>query len=107
MKESRFDQLVKERCEKLVNTLSVKGKEYRRGNDVFHNFNRTSQITGGTPERALLGFMLKHFVSVLDIIDDLDKGIVPKEEIIDEKLGDLCTYVVILETMLKDRNDGK
>lgn len=104
MKEPRFDQLVKERCEKLVNTISVKGKEYRRNNDVFHNFNRTSQITGETPERALLGFMLKHFVSVLDIIDDLDKGIIPKEEIVDEKLGDLCTYVVILETMLKKRN---
>lgn len=100
---SEFDTLVRQRCEALITTLSVKGREYRRNNNEFHNFEKGGQITGQSREKVLIGFMLKHLISVMDIVDDLDKGIEPSPSAVDEKVGDLIVYLTILEAMLKQK----
>lgn len=104
MNSAQFDELVKARCEKIVNTLSVKAKEYVRGEDRLHNFNRGAEISGISRERVLHGFMLKHFISYLDILDDIDKGKAPSDDLIDEKIGDIINYFILLEASVKDKN---
>lgn len=99
-----FDKTVTERCDKIKHILTVKGKEYVRNGDKLHNFNRGADISGQTRERVLHGFLLKHLISYFDILDDLDKGNVPSDAVIDEKLGDIITYFVIQEVSLKQRN---
>lgn len=101
MKRELFNQIIEERFEKVKNTLIKKGEEYSTDTDVLHNFNRTAQIGNITPERAAWGFMLKHFTSMSDIVDSIDKGIYPKEELLEEKLGDLINYFILLETIIK------
>ena len=57
-----------------------------------------------TPEKALVGMWTKHIISILDIVDGLDKKLVPVE-MIEEKIGDAVNYLILLEAMLKDRWD--
>lgn len=97
MTEEQFEQIVDRRLNKIRETLLIKGKEYRRNNDPLHNFNEASKEDNITPTRALHGFMLKHWISYKDILDDIDKGEFPSYELIDEKLGDIIVYMILQE----------
>ena len=84
MNVTRFDWLVNRQCERIKNSLLIKGEEYRAGDvDVFHNFKRAGFRRGITPEKALDGMLLKHEVSIGDIINNLD-GVLKE---FDDKIG--------------------
>ena len=99
-----FDNVVRERTEKIIQVLSEKAKEYRRNDNPMHNFDKASAITGMSRERALFGFALKHLISFQDILDDLDKGITPDYSKVDEKIGDLINYLILCESSLKENS---
>jgi len=101
--EQRFEAVVSARLEAIRELILVKGREYRRNGDVFHNFNAGGKMLGCTPERALLGFATKHFVSIVDLVNDLDAGKVPEVGAVNEKLGDAMVYLVLLEGLFKER----
>lgn len=103
MSEQDFDVIVNNRLIKVKETLLIKGKEYRRNNNPLHNFDRASEITGLSREKALWGFATKHLVSFFDILDDIDNGTLPTKEIIDEKIGDLINYLILCEASIKDK----
>jgi len=103
MHQKLFDKIVTDRCEDIVQKLLVKGREYRRNDNVFHNFDRGAAVIGQIPEKVLYGFMLKHLVSVMDMLDDIEKGKIPPAPVVDEKVGDIMVYMVILEAMIKNR----
>lgn len=108
MNSQDFDQIVTDRCDKIKQTLSIKAKEYVRGDDRLHNFNRGAAIAGISREKVLKGFLLKHEISLLDILDDVDKGYLPSEELINEKIGDIINYYILLEVSIRERiNTGK
>ena len=46
---------------------------------------------------------MKHYVSFLDILNDIEKGILPKEDVVDEKIGDLINYLILAEASIKDK----
>ena len=103
MTENRFEQIVDETLNHIRDTLLVKGKEYKRNNDPFHNFNQGAIKSQQHPLKVLDGFLLKHEVSISDICDDIiyyDKK--PKIETINEKLGDNLIYLLIKKAMLID-----
>lgn len=103
MIEDDFQKVVANRVTLINHVLAVKGKEYRRDGDAMHNFNRAAAIAGTTREKALWGFATKHLVSFLDILDDIDKGILPTEELLSEKIGDLINYLVLCEASILDK----
>ena len=107
MTEKEFQHVLTTRLIKIKETLSSKAKEYATDNDKLHNFNVGARLTGQTRERVLWGFALKHYISFLDILDNLDKGKLPTEAMVDEKIGDLINYLVLVEASLKDRLDAK
>jgi len=99
-----FDEILSTRLEKIKTILGAKAKEYASNDDRFHNFNVAGRIAGVTPEKALYGMMLKHEVSVTDLIELA--GAEPSklnEAIIDEKIGDNINYLILLEGLLKQR----
>ena len=107
-KEMDFNDIVEHRIEQIRTVLTQKAKEYASEQDRFHNFNRAGEILGISPERALVGMMVKHFVSVLDLVENSEKH--PEklnDAIIDEKIGDLCNYLILLEGLLKKRINKK
>lgn len=105
---TEFSEVVDERINNIIDTLRDKAIEYSGSGDRFHNFNVGARIIGSTPEEALRGMMMKHLVSVFDLIDwatyEDDRL---TEVMIDEKIGDLINYLILLEGMLKRRMDKK
>lgn len=98
-----FDLEVQATLKKIQNLLVVKGKEYRRNGNPYHNFEIGSKMIAQTPERVLHGFLLKHLVSYQDILNDLDKEILPRAEVIEEKFSDILVYMVIQKAMMLER----
>lgn len=98
-----FDALVNTRCEKIKKTLVEKGKEYRRNNDPLHNFRVAAKVGNTTEEKALWGFATKHYVSFLDMLNDIEQGKLPTEAYVDEKIGDLINYLILCEASIKEK----
>ena len=107
MNIEQFNNLLDERITRTKNVLSNKSKEYSTEQDKLHNFKVAGRRLNCTPERALIGMKEKHSVSISDIIDKLDKGILPTEELINEKIGDEINYWILLEALLKERIKGE
>jgi hypothetical protein len=103
MTEAQFEDLVSQRLAKIQITLVKKGKEYRRNNDPLHNFRVAAKVNNTTEEKALWGFAVKHYVSFLDILNDIERGLLPKEEVVDEKIGDLINYLILCEASIKEK----
>jgi hypothetical protein len=102
-REENFERVVNETLQQIKDTLLIKGKEYRRNGDVFHNFNEGAKRTSQTPEKVLQGFALKHDVSVNDMITDLAEGINPTTAAVNEKMNDILIYNILLKAMLLNR----
>lgn len=103
MKEQEFEIRVNATLEMLKVLLIKKGKEYHRNNNPYHNFEKGAQMTGLTPEKVLQGFLLKHLISVDDMINDLDAGILPKESQVEEKFNDILLYLIIQKCQILKR----
>jgi hypothetical protein len=103
MTEERFDQIISETLDKIKETLIVKGKEYRRNNNVFHNFDEGSKRSGLIREKVLDGFLLKHEISIADMTNDLAEGKLPKIETVEEKFGDNLIYLLIKKASIIDK----
>lgn len=103
MKSDNFMEMVKDRLFHCEYVLSPKGQEYARNGDRLHNFKDAGKLQGMTPEKALQGMWFKHVISILDIISDIDRGILPSEELINEKFTDVINYPLLLEALIKER----
>ena len=103
MTEERFDQVVDVLLNSIRDTLLVKAKEYRRNGNVFHNFDEGARRSGLIREKVLDGFLLKHEISIADITNDLEKGILPKISMLDEKFGDNIIYLIIKMASIIDK----
>lgn len=111
MNSNRFDEIVEEVLQQVKDVLLVKAKEYRRDDNPFHNFDVGAMKTGLIREKVLDGMLLKHEISISDITNDLEKGILPTKYMLDEKFGDNIIYLIIKKACIVDRiekeNNGK
>jgi hypothetical protein len=103
MTEKEFDLLIYDTLDQIQKILIVKGKEYRRNNNPFHNFERGSSITGKTREEIISFFKLKHDISVQDIINDLKVNKLPTIEAVDEKFNDILIYTLLQKASIIDK----
>ena len=93
--EQDFEEVIEQTLATCKEVMISKGREYRRNNDPFHNFNQGAKLTGKTREEVIWGFALKHFISVQDIKSDMLQGKMPTEALLNEKYGDLLNYLLI------------
>lgn len=103
MTENRFEEVVDCFLNSIRNTLLVKGVEYRRNGNVFHNFDEGSKRSGLIREKVLDGFLLKHEISIADITNDLVDGKLPTIKVLDEKFGDNVIYLIIKMASIIDK----
>ena len=103
MNSLAFSKLVARRLELIQKTLDFKGKEYSTTDDKLHNFNKAARMSNQSREKALKGMLLKHEVSISDIIDRTETYDFPSREVIDEKIGDIINYYILLEACLVER----
>ena len=105
MDSIKFHEIVEHRLEACRLALIGKAAEYATDDDRLHNFKVAGISRGRSPEYALDGMMLKHIVSMWDIVDRMedDRSYVPSEELVAEKLGDIINYILLLEAAIEDR----
>lgn len=101
--EIDFDIEVQSTLQKIQELLLVKGKEYRRNNNPYHNFEIAAKMSGQIPEKSLHGFLLKHLVSYNDMLNDIEQGKLPKIEVVEEKFGDILVYFLIQKVQILNR----
>lgn len=103
MNNANFNEIVSSRIEKIQDLLASKGKEYAgdRG-DRLHNFKRAAETMRCSPVRALVGMWMKHIISILDMVDELEVGGQVHIGRIDEKIGDAINYLILMEALMKE-----
>jgi len=107
MKPIEFNVELEKRIDKIKHVLSTKSAEYSKASDKHYNFKRAAEIIRKTPETALWGMFLKHYVSIQDIVEKIEEtGEAPNEELMSEKIGDAINYLILLETLVKERRDN-
>jgi hypothetical protein len=79
----------------LSQLIIIKGKEYRRNNDPYHNFKEGAKLQNVRPMTVLNGFRLKHEISVNDIFTDYRNKKPVSLEQVNEKFNDILVYTLI------------
>lgn len=103
MTKQEFNDYVEETLREIKDVLIVKGDEYIRGGNPFHNFDEGARITSEYRERVIDGFKLKHEISINDMVNDIEKGDIPNRGIVDEKFNDVLVYTIIKKISIIDR----
>ena len=86
--------------------LLIKGEEYRRNNDPYHNFNEGAKLMGVRPMTVLNFFRLKHVISIADLQKDFeDKKHLSKAQI-NEKYDDILVYTLIELAYSENENEA-
>lgn len=104
MDTSTFEVILNDRLQKIKSVLGNKAKEYAIGGDRLYNFKVAARINGSTPEQALWGMATKHLICVMDMVNgDLKTD----KAMIDEKIGDMINYLILLEAVLLENVETK
>lgn len=103
MTEQQFDDVVFETLQQLKDTLVVKGKEYRRNKNPFHNFDQGARKKNQIREKIIDGFSLKHEISIDDMVNDIEKHRLPEEATVHEKFNNLLIYTIIKKASVLSR----
>jgi hypothetical protein len=104
MTQREFDQLVRERQEKTLKTLTAKAFEYAPGpDDRLIQFKKIAAFRNTCSEDVLGGFIVKHVSALFDYIDMLTAGEEVPAEWWEEKIGDIVNYLHLLDALLVER----
>ena len=105
MDKEQLNQLMGSTFTDIRNMREQKALEYTPQGDQLGNFKRCSKILEVMPERVLLGFLIKHWDSINQLVGILEAGHTPPVEMWKEKLHDNILYSVLLLALLKERYD--
>lgn len=94
-----FNKVVEEQLNRIANVLVKKAAEYNLDADRMSAFKHAAALSEETPEQALFGFMLKHIISITDMVNS---GKTYSEELWNEKITDICNYLILLQGLLRD-----
>jgi hypothetical protein len=103
VKTPEFDRVVSEAHAREKETLCAKAGDYSREGDRLSNFKKAAALQTCTPEKALMGMLSKHLVSVADLVNDLERGTDTPIAVWREKLGDSRAYLTLLEGLIRER----
>ena len=102
MDASEFNCVLERRILDLRQTLLAKGQEYAYG-DRLSNFKDAASFLGTTPQLALFGFVAKHIIALKDFLVEDAKGVHITREMLDEKIGDICCYMILLDALFTEK----
>lgn len=100
-----YNALIKDQIAICEEMLLKKSEEYAADADPLHNFNCGAPLIDGDPKKVLGGYMLKHTVSIYDMIANDSKEHYSRDKWI-EKITDHINYLLILRTMIDDGCGG-
>ena len=101
MTQSEFRLIFADQVNKCEETLRMKKKEYTGDReDRLSAFRIAASLQDCTPQRALVGMMAKHIVSLYDMC--YAKNTSFTKELWDEKITDSLNYLFLLAAIIKE-----
>lgn len=91
-----FNAIFEAEVDRARGVLTQKADEYATA-DRLHNFKQAAHLKGETPIQALEGMMVKHTVSLYDM---MGSGKSYPIEVWDEKIGDHLNYLILLKALV-------
>lgn len=107
MNNHDFSLLLDDTLKGCAAVLGAKSTEYARHDDRLHNFKVIAAMRTVTPEDALIGLASKQWVSILDMVADLDNDRLASMAQWNEKIGDVINYLVLLRALAAERSGRK
>lgn len=107
-----FEKNSREIIDRCWNLLFFKSKEYASDEDRLFNFKQPTTMMNTNQAKVCLWYDMKHIASLAKMAEDVDKGIIPTKELLDEKVGDYINYGLLfysnmLEIIEKSNGDKK
>lgn len=101
---SRYDQIVKETVDKIVELGVKKGGEYAGDVDRLANFRRNGDAAGVPMELIWRIYVSKHWDAIMQYERDLRTGKTrPRMEGLDGRVDDIIVYLLLFKAMLLER----
>ena len=104
MNVNEYEQVVSNQLASCQSVLNAKNAEYGSEDDRLHNFHAPAKMVGSDPRNILEGYMLKHTVSIYDMLRDIREG---KDEHTmeqwNEKITDHINYLLLLKCLLVEQ----
>lgn len=99
MTQERFNEIVKQETDRIKQVLVKKQGEYNLDADRLSHFKRAASLAQTTPEKVLFGYMLKHIMSIADMVATEDNY---SKDVWQEKMTDIHNYLILLLGLLED-----
>lgn len=96
MKVKDFEKCYKHLHKRVDGLMISKAGEYADDSDRIANFKQTTSLLNTNQLKVAITYWLKHVGSIVKIADDMDKGIYPTPELLEEKCGDLAAYSYLM-----------
>jgi len=103
MKASHFEGVLDAQFKRIRDVLVVKAAEYAT-EDRLANFKKAAVLRGCTVPQAISGMMVKHTVSVFDMVEGGKEFPI---EVWDEKITDHLNYLILLRASLVDTEQAE
>lgn len=97
MKADQFKGILDAQLTRVRDILVAKRGEYAADHDVLVAFRKAAQLRGIGIPQALAGMMVKHTVSIYDMVES---GKPYSLEMWDEKITDHINYLILLRAAL-------
>ena len=105
MTTTDFNARLKDLQAHTIDVLTAKAAEDAT-DDRLHNFKAAAALQRETPAKALGGMMVKHTVSVYDLIHDHEAGADIPVELWAEKITDSINYLFLLWALLNEQRSS-
>ena len=96
MKYTDFNKHTEHILECVKNILIKKAGEYATDENRLFNFLQPTSLLNTNQARVCLMYDSKHICSLAKITEDIDKGIYPSKELLEEKIQDYLAYGCLL-----------
>jgi hypothetical protein len=100
MTHEEFNILLSKRIAKSRKVLLSKANEYATDDERLQNFKDGASLLNTTPEFYALSLTTKHIIALKDFIST-QRSI--DQRFIDEKIGDIINYMILLEAILTEK----
>lgn len=102
---TEFDRLAANLLDNCLKILIKKDAQYAGHGDAFEAFKEAAKGENCIPEEIARRYRLKHDMSLRKLLNDIQNGHDENltEEFINEKIGDIICYTVLIYGMLIER----
>lgn len=107
MTHTEFEKVFNDIVEQSRSILLTKAAEYASDADRLINFKQAAHLAQESQAKALAGMMIKHTVSIYDMLSRYEEGAQFSKEKWDEKILDNFNYLILLQAVLEEERNDK